>query len=96
MLRRLILNAGGTAGIIENDEFDGNLQILGKCPAKWASLALKYEHLPPILRLGIHPEVERPPYFEQINAFDCRRDQEHPAFRIPTVHQSLDEEHNLA
>jgi hypothetical protein len=40
-------------------------------------------------------------YFEQINAFDCWRDHDHPAdlwasvFRTPTVCQSLDEERNL-
>ena len=55
-----------------------------------------------VLRLGIHPEMERPAMREQINAFDCRCDHERPrltsdasVFRILTEGLAPDEEHHL-
>ncbi len=49
----------------------------------------------PVLRLGIHPEVERPATLNRSMPSTAGATMSNPAFRIPTVRQSLDEEHNL-
>ncbi len=49
----------------------------------------------PVLRLGIHPEMERPATLNRSMPSPAGATRSNPAFRIPTVSQSLDEEHNL-
>jgi len=49
----------------------------------------------PVLRLGIHPEVERPATLSRSMPSIAGATMSNPAFRIQTVRQSLDEEHNL-
>ena len=47
------------------------------------------------LRLEIHPEVERPATLNRSKPSTAGATKSNPAFRISTVSQSLDEEHNL-
>src|SRR5262245_5263273 len=49
----------------------------------------------PVLRLGIHPEVERPATLNRTMPSTAGATMSNLAFRIPTVRQSLDEEHHL-
>jgi hypothetical protein len=49
----------------------------------------------PVLRLGIHPEMERPATLNRSMPSTTGATMSDPVFRIPTVSQSLDEEHNL-
>src|SRR6266508_431147 len=49
----------------------------------------------PVLRLRIHPEMERPATLNRSKPSTAGATKSNPAFRIPTVSQSLDEEHNL-